>query len=138
MNARYLSRRLRRFVRAREAVSTLEYAMLVGLMAVAVGAAIVTFSNDVQTAILNIGDGVVGGRHYGPDDRHRRHHRKLGRPFGGERRLGRGARRRTPSSHPRSARGSESWLRRMSSRHVDRTPGLAAECRLPGRRSGAP
>ena len=60
MNARYLSRRLRRFVRAREAVSTLEYAMLVGLMAVAVGAAIVTFSNDVQTAILAIGDGVAG------------------------------------------------------------------------------
>lgn len=59
MNARYLSRRLRRFVRAREAVSTLEYAMLVGLMAVAVGAAIVTFSNDVQTAILAIGDGVA-------------------------------------------------------------------------------
>ena len=56
MNARYLSRRLRRFVRAREAVSTLEYAMLVGLMAVAVGAAILTFSNDVQTAITNIGD----------------------------------------------------------------------------------
>lgn len=58
MNARYLSRRLRRFVRAREAVSTLEYAMLVGLMAVAVGAAIVTFSNDVQTAILGIGDDI--------------------------------------------------------------------------------
>ena len=58
MNARYLSRRLRRFVRAREAVSTLEYAMLVGLMAVAVGAAIVTFSGDVQTAITNIGDQV--------------------------------------------------------------------------------
>lgn len=58
MNARYLSRRLRRFVRAREAVSTLEYAMLVGLMAVAVGAAILTFSNDVQTAITNIGDQV--------------------------------------------------------------------------------
>ena len=59
MNARYLSRRLRRFVRAREAVSTLEYAMLVGLMAVAVGAAIVTFSGDVQTAITTIGDGVA-------------------------------------------------------------------------------
>ncbi len=58
MNARYLSRRLRRFVSAREAVSTLEYAMLVGLMAVAIGAAIVTFSNDVQTAILAIGDSV--------------------------------------------------------------------------------
>ena len=49
--------RLRRFLRSESAVSTLEYALLVGLIAMAAGAAAVTFSNDLQTAI----SGNMGG-----------------------------------------------------------------------------
>ena len=55
----YIGRRLRRFVRATQAVSALEYAILVGAVAVAIGAALVTFSGDVQTAITSIGDQVA-------------------------------------------------------------------------------
>ena len=54
----YIGRRLRRFVRATQAVSALEYAILVGAVAVAIGAALVTFSGDVQDAITGIGDEV--------------------------------------------------------------------------------
>ena len=60
MRAKQTLRRIRRFLKADEAVSTLEYAMMVGLIATAVGGAIVTFSDDVQTAITNIGDEVSG------------------------------------------------------------------------------
>ena len=52
------SRRFRRFLRANKAVSALEYAMLVGIIAVAVGAAIAIFGGDVDTAIQAIGDRV--------------------------------------------------------------------------------
>ena len=58
MRAKQTLRRIRRFFGADDAVSTLEYAMMVGLIATAVGAAIVTFSDDVQTAIANVGDQV--------------------------------------------------------------------------------
>ena len=56
---KHISRRLRRFARATEAVSALEYAVLVGVVAVAIGAALVAFSNDVQEAIANLGDNVA-------------------------------------------------------------------------------
>ena len=58
MTMKQIPRRIRRFLKADQAVSTLEYAMMVGLVATAVGAAIVTFSDDVQTAIANIGNQV--------------------------------------------------------------------------------
>ena len=60
VNMEQTLRRIRRFFGADDAVSTLEYAMMVGLIATAVGAAIVTFSGDVQTAITGIGDDVAG------------------------------------------------------------------------------
>ena len=44
MKTKHQSRRFRRFLRANEAVSALEYAILVGVVAVAIGAALVTFS----------------------------------------------------------------------------------------------
>ena len=53
------SRRLRRFLRANEAVSALEYAILVGVIAVAVGAAIVAFSGNLSTAMSAIGGDVA-------------------------------------------------------------------------------
>ena len=55
---KYISRRLRQFARANEAVSALEYAILVGVVAVAIAAAMVTFSGDITTAIGAIGDNV--------------------------------------------------------------------------------
>ena len=52
------SRRFRRFLRANKAVSALEYAILVGVIAVAVGAAIFTFGGEIGTAIGNIGSDI--------------------------------------------------------------------------------
>ena len=56
--ARY-TKKFARYLRHTRAVSALEYAILVGVIAVAVAAALVTFSNDVQTAITNIGNNVA-------------------------------------------------------------------------------
>lgn len=55
---KHKSRRLRRFVRANEAVSALEYAILVGVIAVAIGAAITIFGADLKSTITEIGDKV--------------------------------------------------------------------------------
>ena len=60
MKTKHQSRRLRRFLRANEAVSALEYAILVGVIAVAIGAALVTFSNSITTALNTIGTGISG------------------------------------------------------------------------------
>ena len=51
-----LLRRCRRFLSCERAVSTLEYAILAGVIVAGVGAAIVTFTGDITTAIGNIGD----------------------------------------------------------------------------------
>ncbi len=59
MQTKHVSRRLRRFLKANEAVSALEYAILVGVITVAVGAAVATFSGDIGKAITDIGDGVA-------------------------------------------------------------------------------
>ena len=53
------SRRFRRFLRANEAVSALEYAILVGVIAVAVGAAIFAFGGDLKGVIEGIGDDIA-------------------------------------------------------------------------------
>ena len=52
------SRRLRHFLTASEAVSALEYAILVGIITVGIGAAVAVFSQDVQQVIADIGDSV--------------------------------------------------------------------------------
>ena len=52
---KHVSRRLRRFARANEAVSALEYSILVGVIAVGVGAAILAFEDNVSDAIAAIG-----------------------------------------------------------------------------------
>ena len=49
----------RRFLRASEAVSALEYALLVGIITVALGAALSTLSTDIQNTIEGIGADVV-------------------------------------------------------------------------------
>ena len=58
MKTPHSSRRFRRFAKANEAVSALEYAILVGVITIAVGAALVTFSGNIKTAISKIGAGV--------------------------------------------------------------------------------
>ena len=48
----------RRFLRANRAVSALEYAILVGVIAVVVGAAIAAFGGNITEGIGKIGDKV--------------------------------------------------------------------------------
>ena len=59
MIIRHKSRRFRRFLRANKAVSALEYAILVGVISVAVGAALVVFGSNITKAIEGIGSKVV-------------------------------------------------------------------------------
>lgn len=58
--SKHKSRRFRRFFRANEAVSALEYAILVGVVAVAIGAALLTFGGNIKTAITSVGTTVSG------------------------------------------------------------------------------
>ena len=60
MKRKYRLRRFCRFSRANEAVSALEYAMLVGVIAVALSAALVTFSGQIETALATVGAKVGG------------------------------------------------------------------------------
>ena len=48
-----------RFLRVDEAVSALEYALLVGIIAVGVGAALVTFQDTITAAMTAIGGNVT-------------------------------------------------------------------------------
>ena len=57
---KHKSRRFRRFLRANEAVSALEYAILVGVIAVAVGAALVAFGAEIAAGLAAIGNTVDG------------------------------------------------------------------------------
>ena len=57
---KHISRRFRRFARANEAVSALEYAILVGVIAVGMAAALAAFETQITTALSNIG-GIVSG-----------------------------------------------------------------------------
>ena len=56
---KHMSRRFRRFLRANEAVSALEYAILVGVIAVAVSAAIATFGGKISDTIAALGSGIT-------------------------------------------------------------------------------
>lgn len=57
---KHISRRFRRFLRANEAVSALEYAILVGVIAVGIAAALATFEDNLTKALNTIG-GKIGG-----------------------------------------------------------------------------
>ena len=52
---KHKSRRFRRFLKANEAVSALEYALLVGVIAAGVVAAIVALEGKIGTAISKMG-----------------------------------------------------------------------------------
>ena len=55
---KHISRRFRRFARANEAVSALEYAILVGVIAVGMAAALATFETQIDNALTAIGSTV--------------------------------------------------------------------------------
>ena len=59
MKTKHHSRRFRRFLRANEAVSALEYAILVGVVAVAIAAALATFSDSVSDSIEAISTNIT-------------------------------------------------------------------------------
>ena len=52
-------RRCGRFLACKRAVSALEYAVLAGVVLAGVGAAIVTFADDIANSIEDLGDEVV-------------------------------------------------------------------------------
>ncbi len=54
------SRRFRHFLRAREGVSALEYAILVGIITVGIGTAVAAFSGNLTTVIGQIATNVTG------------------------------------------------------------------------------
>ena len=56
---KHKSRHLRRFLKANEAVSALEYALLVGVIAVGVVGALITFGGNIETAITDMGGEVT-------------------------------------------------------------------------------
>ena len=60
MTMKHLSGRFRRFVRSTKAVSALEYAILVGIVAIAITAALATFSDSITTALNTIGTDIAG------------------------------------------------------------------------------
>ena len=56
---KHISRRLRRFARANEAASALEYTLVVGVVATVIAAALITFGENITDAIATIGDEVT-------------------------------------------------------------------------------
>lgn len=63
MKTKHVSRRFRRFAKANEAVSALEYAILVGVIAVGIAAALATFEDQISKALKTVGDSVGGTTH---------------------------------------------------------------------------
>ena len=55
---KHKSRHFRRFLKANEAVSALEYALLVGVIAAVVAGALVTFGEQIEEALVAIGDAI--------------------------------------------------------------------------------
>ena len=60
MKLKTMLRFLGRFVRAQEAVSALEYAIIVGVVVAGVGGALAVFTGDVEDAIEGVGTKVTG------------------------------------------------------------------------------
>ena len=61
MKFKTMLRFLGRFARAREAVSALEYAIIVGVVVAGVGGAIAAFTGDVEDAIEGIATDITTG-----------------------------------------------------------------------------
>ena len=61
MKLKTMLRFLGRFARAQEAVSALEYAIIVGVVVAGVGGAVAAFTGDVEDAIDGVGTKVTTG-----------------------------------------------------------------------------
>ena len=61
MKLKTMLRFLGRFARAQEAVSALEYAIIVGVVVAGVGGAIAAFTGDVEDAIEGISTDIAAG-----------------------------------------------------------------------------
>ena len=61
MKVKNILRAVARFTRAKEGVSALEYAIVVGVVVAGVGGAIYTFTGTTETAITTIGSKVTAG-----------------------------------------------------------------------------
>ena len=58
---KHKSRRFRRFLKADEAVSALEYAILVGVVATAIGLGVAAFGDSITAALTTLGEKVEAG-----------------------------------------------------------------------------
>ena len=56
---KHKSRRFRRFLRANEAVSALEYALLIGIIATVLATALIAFGGKIKTALETVGTEVT-------------------------------------------------------------------------------
>ena len=56
MKVKNFLRALARFTRAKEGVSAMEYAIVVGIVVAGVGGAVWAFTDDVETAVDTVGD----------------------------------------------------------------------------------
>ena len=61
MKVKNILRAVARFARAKEAVSAMEYAIVVGVVVAGVGGAVVAFTDSVETAIDDIATNVTSG-----------------------------------------------------------------------------
>ena len=61
MKVKNILRAVARFTRAKEGVSAMEYAIVVGIVVAGVGGAVWAFTDDVETAVGTIGDKVTTG-----------------------------------------------------------------------------
>ena len=59
MKVKNVLRAVARFTRAKEGVSAMEYAIVVGIVVAGVGGAVWAFTGDVETAVGTIGDAVT-------------------------------------------------------------------------------
>ena len=53
--SKHKSRRFRRFLRANEAVSALEYALLIGIIATVLTTALIAFGGKIKAALVTVG-----------------------------------------------------------------------------------
>ena len=61
MKVKNILRAVARFTRAKEGVSALEYAIVVGVVVAGVGGAVYAFTDTTETAIASIGTKVTAG-----------------------------------------------------------------------------
>ena len=67
MKVKNVLRAVARFTRAKEGVSAMEYAIVVGIVVAGVGGAVWAFTDDVETAVGTIGDRCETDGVYRPD-----------------------------------------------------------------------